>query len=156
MKLPPDCGSMSAKVVRLNKSLYGLRQASRTFYKRLVSDLKRIGFEQSLSDPCVLRFMMGDEVMGMVAIHVDDILYAGTKSLAKAVVEALGDSLPTKNWGDVKLFLGCAFIRDREAGTIEISRLRFLKRVTSGVFSRDSIFVAPARSLLPLPTITGP
>ena len=71
----------------MNKSLYGLKQASRTFYKRLVSDLKRIGFEQSLSDPWVLRFMMGDEVMGMVAIHVDDILYAGTKSLAKVVVK---------------------------------------------------------------------
>ena len=52
-KLPAGCGSMSGKVVRLNKSLYGLKQASRTFYKRLVSDLKRIGFEQSLSDPCV-------------------------------------------------------------------------------------------------------
>ena len=48
MKLPPGCGSMSGKVVRLNKSLYGLKQASRTLYKRLVSDLKRIGFEQSL------------------------------------------------------------------------------------------------------------
>ena len=91
---PPGCGTMSGKVVRLNKSLYGLKQASRTFRNRFVSDLKRIGFEQSLSDPCVLCFMMGDEVMGMVAIHVDDILYAGTKSLAKVVVEALGDSLP--------------------------------------------------------------
>ena len=129
MKLPPGCGSMSGKVVRLNKSLYGLKQASRTFYKRLVSDLKRIGFEQSLSDPCVLRFMMGDEVMGMVAIHVDDILYAGTKSLPKVVVEALGDSLPTKNLGEVKFFLGCAFIRDREAGTIEISQESYIRSV---------------------------
>ena len=76
MKLPPGCGSMSGKVVRLNQSLYGLKQASRTFYKRLVSDLNRVGFEQSLSDPCVLRSMMGDEVMGMVAIHVDNILYS--------------------------------------------------------------------------------
>ena len=58
----------------------------------------------------------------MVAIHVDDILYAGTKSLAEVVVETLGDSLPTKNLGEVKFFLGCAFIRDREAGTIEISQ----------------------------------
>ena len=65
------------------------------------------------------------------------------------VVEALGDSLPTKNLGEVKFFLGCGFTRDRGVGTIE-------KRVTSGVFSRDSIFVAPARSLLPLPTRTGP
>ena len=76
MKLPPGCGSMSGKVARLNKSLYGLKQASRTFYKRLVSDLKRIGLERTMSDPCVLCFMMGDEVVGMVAIHVDDMLYA--------------------------------------------------------------------------------
>ena len=32
------------------------------------------------------------------------------KSLAKVVVEALGDSLPTKNLGEVKFFLGCEFI----------------------------------------------
>ena len=150
MKSPPGCGSMSGKVVRLNKSLYGLKQASRAFYKRLVSDVKRIGVEQSMSDPCVLRFIMGDGVVGMVAIHVDDILYAGTKRLSKMVVEALGDSLPTKNLGEVKFFLCCEFIRDRDTGTIEI-----LKRVTTGVFSKDSISVAPARSLLPLPTITG-
>ena len=68
MKLPPGCGSMSGKVVRLGKSLYGLRHASRTFNKRLVQDLKTIGFEQCLTDPCVLRFMMGDEVIGMIVI----------------------------------------------------------------------------------------
>ena len=129
MKLPPGCGSMSGKVARLNKSLHGLEQASRTFYKRLVSDLKRIGFEQSMSDPCVLRFMMGDEVVGMVAIHVNDIPYAGTKSLAKVAVEGLGGSLPTKNLGEVKFFLGCEFIRDREAGTIEISQESYIRSV---------------------------
>ena len=86
MKLPPGCDSMSGKVAGLKKSSYGLKQASRTFYNRLVSDLKRIGFEQSMSDPCVLRFMMEDEVAGMVAIHVEDILYAGTKNLAKVVL----------------------------------------------------------------------
>ena len=129
MKLPPSCGLMSGKVVCLNKSLYGWKQASRTLYKRLVSNLKRIGFEQSMSGPCALRFMMGDEVVGMVAIHVDDIMYAGIESLAKVVVEALGDPLPTKNLGEVKLFLGCEFIRDREAGTIEISQESYIRSV---------------------------
>ena len=65
----------------------------------------------------------------MVAIHVDDIMYAGTKSLAKEVVEALGDSLPTKNLGEVKFFLGGEFIRDREAGTIEISQESYIRSV---------------------------
>ena len=139
MKLPPGCGSMSREVARLNKSLYGLNQVSKTFYKRLVSDLKRVGFEQSMSDPCVLRFMMGDEVVGMVAIHVDDIVYAETKSLAKVIVEALGDSLPTKNLGEVKLFLVANLF-----ATARQARLRCLNRVASGVSSRDSVFVAPA------------
>ncbi|CAB1099628.1 unnamed protein product [Ectocarpus sp. CCAP 1310/34] len=118
MKLPPGCESMTGKVVRLDKSLYGLRQVSRTFHKRLVSDLKKIGFESSLSDPCVLRFMMGDEVLGMIAIHVDDILF----------------------------FLGCAFVRDREAGTIEMSQASYIRSVLEkfNVCRTSSIPASPA------------
>ncbi|CAB1113285.1 unnamed protein product [Ectocarpus sp. CCAP 1310/34] len=122
MKLPPGCESMSGKVVRFDKSLDGLRQACRTFLKRFVSDLKRISVEQSLSDPCVLRFMMRNEVMGVIAIHVDDFLCGGIESLAKIVVQALGDSFHTKNFGEVKFFHGCACSRDREAGKIEMSQ----------------------------------
>ncbi|CAB1103450.1 unnamed protein product [Ectocarpus sp. CCAP 1310/34] len=146
MKLPPGCDSMSGKIVRLNKSLYGLKQASRTSYKRLVSDLLWIGFEQSLSDPCVLRFMMGDEVMGIFAIHVDDILYAGTKRLAEVIVEALGDSLPTKNLGEVRFFLGCEISRDREAGTIEISQESYIRNVLErfNICRTSSIPASPA------------
>ena len=77
--------------------------------------------------------------------------YAGLKRLAEYLLQELGNLLPTKNLGEVNFFLGCAFRRDREAGTI-----RFLRRVTSVVFLRDSKFVAPARSPLPLRTITGP
>ena len=95
--------------------------------------------------------MMGDEVMGMVAIHVDDNLYAGTKSLAKVVVEARGDLFLRRIWVRSSSFLVAHLF-----ATARLERLRFLKKVTSGVFSRDLIFVAPARSLLPLPTITGP
>ena len=94
------------KVVRLGKSLWGLRQACRTFNKRLVQDLKTIGFEQCLTDPCVLRFTMGDEVIGMIVIHVDDILYAGLKRLAEYLLQELGNLVPTKNLGEVNFFFG--------------------------------------------------
>ena len=36
LRLPPGCGAMSGKVVRLNKSVYGLKQASRTWYQLLL------------------------------------------------------------------------------------------------------------------------
>ena len=112
-----------------------------------MSDLKRIGFEQSLSDPCVLRFMMGDEVLGMIAIHVDDILYAGIERLAKMVVDPLGDSLPTKNLGEVKFFLGCAFVRDRKAGTIEMSQESYIRSVLErfNVCRTSSIPASPVK-----------
>ena len=58
----------------------------------------------------------------MAVIHVDDILFGGLKCIGEVVVQALGDSLPTKNLGEVIFFWGCAFRRDREAGTIEISQ----------------------------------
>ena len=38
-------------------------------------------------------------------------------------------TLPAKNLGEVKFFLGCAFIRDREAGTIEISQESYIRSV---------------------------
>ena len=70
--------------------------------------------------------MMGDEVLEMVVIHVDDILFGGLKRIGEFVVQALGDSLPT-NLGEVIFFLGCAFRRDREADTIEISQESYIR-----------------------------
>ena len=34
MRLPQGCGEMSGKIVRLNRSLYGVKQASRSWHKR--------------------------------------------------------------------------------------------------------------------------
>ena len=49
LRLPKGCGDLSGKVVRLNKSLYGLKQASRTWHAHLTTCLKRLGFEQCRS-----------------------------------------------------------------------------------------------------------
>ena len=55
MRLPPGCGEISGKIVRLNRILYGLTQASRSWHNYLVTLMKSLGFKQSLVDACVLR-----------------------------------------------------------------------------------------------------
>ena len=59
-----------------------------------------------LSDPCVLRFMMGDEVLGMVVIHVDDILFGCLKRIGEFVVQALGTLSRRRTWENCHFLLG--------------------------------------------------
>ncbi len=60
-------------VVKLQKSIYGLRQAPLNFYKLMRSTLTDIGFTVSSSDGCIFSQRRGKEVT-MIAIHVDDLL----------------------------------------------------------------------------------
>ena len=42
LRLPKGCGSLSRTIVRLNKSLYGLKQASGSWHAHLTSCLKTL------------------------------------------------------------------------------------------------------------------
>ena len=57
LRLSKGCGDLLGKFVRLNKSLYGLKQASRTWHAHLTTCLKRLGFEQCMTDVCVFRLI---------------------------------------------------------------------------------------------------
>ena len=45
MHLPQGCGDLSGKVARLNRSQYGLKQASRSWHGHLITRMKSFGFE---------------------------------------------------------------------------------------------------------------
>ena len=59
MRLPPCCGEMSGNIVRLNRVLYGVKQASRSWRNDLLTHMKSLGFEQSPADACVMRYESG-------------------------------------------------------------------------------------------------
>ncbi|GJT22255.1 RNA-directed DNA polymerase, eukaryota [Tanacetum coccineum] len=44
-----------AKVCKLQRSIYGLKQASRSWNKRFDEEIKRFGFTQNLDEPCVYQ-----------------------------------------------------------------------------------------------------
>ena len=74
MRMPQGYGALSGKVIRLNRSLYGLKQASRCLHNHLVIRLKSLGFEQSLADACGFRLIEAGSVSIIAVVHVDDIL----------------------------------------------------------------------------------
>ena len=57
LRLPRGCGRLSGKKVRLNKSLYGLKQASWSGHAHLTTCLRTLSFQQCLADACVFRLV---------------------------------------------------------------------------------------------------
>jgi hypothetical protein len=63
------------KVLKLKRSLYGLRQSPRNFFKHLKAKLESIGFKSNVNiDPCLF---LSDKVICLV--YVNDTLFFSTK-----------------------------------------------------------------------------
>ena len=63
------------KVLKLKKSLYGLKQSPRNFFNHLKTNLIKVGFEQKVDvDPCLF---ISDKVICIT--YVDDWLYYGRR-----------------------------------------------------------------------------
>ena len=75
MRLPRGCGRLSGKVVRLNKSVYGLKQASRSWHAHLTTCLKTLGFQQCLADACVFRLVEEGRVAIIVQFGLNKSLF---------------------------------------------------------------------------------
>ena len=64
------------KVCKLLKSIYGLKQASRSCNIRFDQAVKTYGFEQNIDEPCVYKHFKDKNVVFLV-LYVNDILLIG-------------------------------------------------------------------------------
>ena len=151
MKLPDGCGNMSVKIVRLNRSLYGLNQSGRQWAGLLVETVVEFGMEQSRTDPCVFRMVVDGKVELIMAVHVDDIVIAGSDVACGDLHAALNTKFPTNNLGELTRYTGCAFKRNWELGTLEITQKAFVESVLNrfGVNSSSDIPATPGVELCP-------
>ena len=77
---------------RLNKSIYGLKQAARNWYEELANFLIRQNFMRSKNDHCFFsKYEMGKKLF--VLSWVDDLVVAGSSLEA---IEELKKTLETK------------------------------------------------------------
>ena len=127
MKLPDGCGDMSGKIIRLNRSLYGLKQSGRQWAGLLVETVVEFGMEQSRADPCVFRMVMDGKVELIMAVHVDDIVIARSDKTCRDSHAALITKFPTNNLGELTWYTGSAFKRNWELGTLEITQMAFVE-----------------------------
>ncbi|KAK3035428.1 LOW QUALITY PROTEIN: hypothetical protein RJ639_032853, partial [Escallonia herrerae] len=115
MKIPQGFSKQGEnRVCRLQKSLYGLRQASRNWYHKFTQSLLVVGFIQSQSDHSLFTFACKGSFLA-VLIYVDDVIVTGTDS---AKISWLKHYLDTKfhikDLGKLKYFLGIEVARSSD------------------------------------------
>ena len=99
IRLPPACGELSGKVVKLGRSFYGLRQSSRTWHNHLTRGLKCLGFESCAADACVMR-LAEHSVVVMAVVTVDDTFSIRLKSRCDKFGVDLNRYVPITNLGN--------------------------------------------------------
>ena len=103
-------------VCRLRKSINGLKQSPRCWNQALDSQLKLMGFTQSVSDPCIYTSTTESDGLFILAVYVDDLLLAGTSQQKIAQVKAdLGKRFQLKDMGELHYFLGVS-VQQRAEG----------------------------------------
>ena len=107
------------KVLKLKKSLYGLKQSPRNFFLHLKSKLESLDFVQSTADLCL--FVRH----GMIClVHVDDCLFfAPDGSNFDSMLQKLRNiDLTLEKEDNVAGFLGVHLNVDHNNGTVELTQ----------------------------------
>ena len=107
-------------VLKLKKSLYGLKQSGRNWNNILHDYLISEGFEQSSTDHWVYtRFNMDSKV---ILFWVDDIIIAASnESVLKTVKQSMHSKFKMKDLGQLSWFLRINFTYSSESETIEMN-----------------------------------
>ncbi|KAL0386182.1 UNVERIFIED_CONTAM: Retrovirus-related Pol polyprotein from transposon RE1 [Sesamum radiatum] len=119
----------SGLVCKLQKSLYGLKQASRQWNHEFTQRLGELGFTQPIHDYCLFTKGSSGEFLALL-VYVDDILIMGPEESAIIAVKQHLDSLFTiKDLGYVKYFLGLKV--DRSSTGMAITQQKYISDIVS-------------------------
>lgn len=125
MKQPIGYGDGSDKVCKLNKSLYGLKQASRAWNKKFTKFIEQFNFKVSKADPCVFVHS-NDETY--LTLYVDDgLIVSKNAELIKNVIDYLKQHFEV-NAFEAESYLGLQ-IKRQSNGSILLHQQNYANRV---------------------------
>ena len=117
------------KVCKLQRSIYGLVQASRSWNKRFDEVIKAFGFIQVVGESCIYKKVSGSSVAFLI-LYVDDILLIGNNvELLESIKGYLNKSFSMKDLGEAAYILGIKIYRDRSKRLIGLSQSTYLDKV---------------------------
>jgi len=147
MRLPdgewPDPHGRASPIVKLNKTLYGIKQANREYYEEvfdyIVDDL---GLKASVAAPGLFSGdMLGSKDGVLIPVYVNNIMIIGSSALVTSIASQLYDRF--KAAGQVPVpdtfqYLGMTITRNRKKRSITIDQIDYINRILDRFEMTDS------------------
>ncbi|CAH1448519.1 unnamed protein product [Lactuca virosa] len=117
------------RVCKLEKSIYGLKQASRRWNLCFDEKVKEFGFLRNEDESCVYVKASGS-IVSFLVLYVDNILLIGNNIPTLQEVKSwLGKCFAMKDLGEAAYILGIRIVRDRSKRLIGLSQDTYLEKV---------------------------
>lgn len=114
-------------VYRLNKALYGLRQAPRAWNDRLDKTLKEMGFKRCPQEYAVYKLHKSNQVL-IVGVYVDDLIVTGTnEELVNEFKKRMLNIFDMSDLGILSYYLGIEVHQSKDG--ITISQTGYAKKI---------------------------
>ncbi|XP_019085497.1 PREDICTED: uncharacterized protein LOC109126417 [Camelina sativa] len=109
-------------VYKLNKALYGLRQAPRAWNHKLNQILKELNFVRCAKEPALYRRQDKEQLL-IVAVYVDDLLVTGSSlSLVQEFKQGMSSKFEMSDLGRLTYYLGIEVLQEDSGITLKQSR----------------------------------
>lgn len=129
MQQPEGFVQDKTKVCKLNKSLYGLKQAAKKWNERMDHAMDEIGFNRCSSDQC-LYVRIDGEFICYILLYVDDLIFVSNDmQMIDKVKAKLKHKFDMTDVGEIDTFLGISVERDKKSGTLSMGQAQYLNGV---------------------------
>lgn len=129
MKIPQGIVCNNENVCKLNKAIYGLKQAARCWFEVFEQTLRDFKFKNSPVDPCIYVKDNGDINKNIyVLLYVDDLVIATSDiSVMNNFKEYLKTKFRMTDLGEIRYFIGIKI--EVEEDKISLSQSAYISKV---------------------------
>ena len=127
LKPPPE--AMKANTLwKLQRCVYGLDDAGRHWYLRILEEIKKLNGKKSVYDEAVYMWHQNEELEGLMISHVDDFLHGGSDQFTDRVIKGMKETFNISKEGDLHFkYLGLNV--QQEDKSIEIDQNAYIESV---------------------------
>ena len=97
----------------LQKGIYGLVQAARQFFKKIVIKMQEGGFKLSEADPCML-YKEDEKGVCIIIIYIDDILIIGQEEAIDDAIKVLQGHFQVKDPTSLEDYLAVQIVQSND------------------------------------------